>query len=262
MFLNIFNDLGEKLKNNAYNIVLTAIIVLIAIVLLLILKFITLRVKRGKNKRIYTVVKIIESIMKYIIVLVVIFIILDIWGFDVTAALIGVAIVVLVIGLGSQELIKDIIAGISIVIEEQYDLDEIVEINGFKGKVLEIGLRTTKLINYLGEIRIIRNGTIKEVSNYSRTFSVATAIVTIDYKENVDKVVTLLDEILPSLKDNYPQIIEGPIVSGVEQLTEKGIDIKITAKTESEEHYSVQRALLKKINEVFEEHNIQIPYKK
>ena len=262
MFLNLISDLATWITRNAYNLIITIVIILIAMVLLIFFKFVTGKIKKIKNKRTYTVLKLIESIIKYIIVLITFFVILGVWGFDVTEALVGVGIIVLVIGLGAQDLIKDLIAGIGIVIDEQYDIDEIIEINGFKGKVVEIGLRTTKLVNNYGEIKTIRNGTISEVSNFSRTFSVAVVKVNIGYKENIDTVITLLDELLPSLKENYPQIIEGPIVTGVESLDDNAITLQITAKTECEEHYKVQRALLKRIKELFEEHNIEIPYNK
>ena len=262
MILSLLTDLGNWIKVNTFNLIITIIIILASIVLLLFLKFIVKGVQKKKNKRTYTVVKLIESIMRYIIVLIVFFVILGIWGFNVTAALAGVGIVGLVIGLGAQDLIKDLIAGIGIVMDEQYDIDEVVEINGFKGKVVEIGLRTTRLVNFSGEIRIIRNGSITEVSNFSRTFSLASVIVSVGYKENIDKVITLLDEELPSLKENYPQIIEGPIVSGIDNLGQSSVNIKITAKTNCEEHYSVQRALLKRVKELFDENNIEIPYNK
>lgn len=262
MILSLLSDLGEWIKVNTFNLIITIIIILAYIVLLFFLKFIVRGVKKKKNKRTYTVVKLIESILRYIIVLIVFFVILGIWGFNVTAALAGVGIVGLVIGLGAQDLIKDLIAGIGIVMDEQYDIDEVVEINGFKGKVVEIGLRTTRLVNFSGEIRIIRNGSITEVSNFSRTFSLASVVVSIGYQENIDSVITLLDEDLPSLKEAYPQIIEGPVVTGVENLDKSSVNIKITAKTNCEEHYSVQRALLKRVKELFDENNIKIPYNK
>lgn len=260
MILNILNEVTQWIKVNAYNLIITIAIILIAFIVLIFLKFITTKIKKIKNKRTYTVVKLIESIIKYLIVIIAFFVILGVWGFNVTEALVGVGIIVLVIGLGAQDLIKDLIAGLGIVIDEQYDIDEIVKINNFKGKVVEVGLRTTKLVDTYGEIKIIRNGTITEVSNFSRTFSVAKVYVTIDYSENIDKVISLLDESLPSLKENYPQIIEGPIVSGVENLDNNGVVLKINAKTECEAHYKVERALYKRIKELFEEKNIKIPY--
>jgi len=253
-------EMQEWLEINLWRLVLSIIVLLVVTALILVMKVISMRVKKGKNKRSYTVIKLVESIIKYLLILITIFILLSIWGIDVTAALAGVGIVGLIVGLGAQDLIKDLIAGIGIVMDNQYDVDEVVEINGFKGKVAEIGLRTTRLINAAGEIRIIRNGSISDLSNFSRTFSVAVALIDVAYEEDLDEVIKLLDDNLPTLKENYPQIIEGPIVVGVETLADSSVTIKVTAKTNPEDHYAVQRALLKYIKELFEQHNIEVPY--
>lgn len=253
-------DLGSWLESNLFNLIFSVVTIIVAITLILIMKIISSKVKKMKNKRSYTVIKLVESIVKYLIILISIFVLLGLWGVDVTTALAGIGIVGLVVGLGAQDLIKDLIAGIGIVIDNQYDVDEVVEINGFKGKVIEIGLRTTRLVNATGEIRIIRNGSISDLSNFSRTFSVAVALIDIAYEENIDKVINLLEEKLPMLIEIYPQIIEGPIVVGVDTLADSSVTIKVTAKTNPEDHYSVQRGLLKYIKELFDEYNINMPY--
>lgn len=265
MFLNmtlteLYDKIVNWLKENTIILVFTLLIVVVAMIIIFIAKLITSRAKKRKNKRTYTVVKLIESIIRYVVIIVAFIAVLGVWGVNVTAALAGVGIVGLVVGLGAQDLIKDLIAGVGIVMDSQYDIDEVIEINGFKGRVLEIGLRTTRIVNAAGEVRIVRNGSISDVTNFSRTFSVAATLVDIDYKEDIDKVITLLNEKLPSLKDYYPQIIEGPAVAGVEELASSGVTIKITAKTEAEEHYSVQRGMRKYIKELFDENNIEIPY--
>ena len=249
----------QWLKLHVRSLIITGVIIIITVILLIIIKFVAHRMKK-KNNRSYTVAKLIQSILNYAVIIVAIFAVLSSWGIDVTAALAGVGVLSLIIGLGAQDLIKDFLAGIGIVFEDQYEIDDVVEIDGFKGKVTEIGLRTTKLISFNVEIRIIRNGQISQVSNFSRSYSLAVVVVNVAYKENIDKVITLLDEKLPSLKENYKQIIEGPIVAGVEDLKDSSVAIRITAKTESEEHYAVERALKKFVKEVFDENNVEIPF--
>ncbi len=244
---------------NLGRLIFSVIVILIAVGLIIIMGIIVARVNKKKNRRTYTVARLLQSIIKYTIVIIVLFVILAIWGVNVTAALAGLGIAGLIIGLGAQDIIKDFLAGIGIVFENYYEIDDIVEIGGFKGRVLEIGLRSTKLINVQGEIKIFHNGAIVEVSNFSRTFSMAIVNVTVSYTENIDKVISLLDEKLPVLKENYPQILEGPIVAGVDDLNSSGVVIRITAKTNAEEHYAVQRALKKYIKETFENNNIIIP---
>lgn len=253
-------DITVWLDDNLINLVFSAIAIMVTLALILIMKMITLRVKKVKNKRSYTVLKLVETIFEYLIVIIAIFVLLGIWGIDVTSALAGLGVLGIIVGLGAQDLIRDLIAGIGIVIDNQYDVDEVVEINGFKGKVTKIDLRTTRLDNSAGEIRIIRNGTITALSNFSRTFSVAEVLVDIAYEENIDNVINILENKLPLLKDTYPQIIEGPIVVGVDTVTDNSVSIKVTAKTNPEKHYSVQRGLLKYIKEIIEQNDIKVPY--
>ena len=252
-------DITIWFEEHLLNLVFSVFTVIISLTLILIIRIITSKVKKVKSKRSYTVINLVESILKYLIIIITIFTLLGIWGNDVTAALVGVGIVSLVVGLGAQDLIKDLIAGIGNVMDNQYDVDEVVEINGFKGKVIEIGLRTTKLVNSHGEIRIIRNGSSQALSNFSRTFSVAKVLIDIAYKENIDKVTHLLEEKLPLLKETYPQIIEGPLVVGVDSFDNNSVTIIITAKTNAEDHYAVQRGLLKHIKEIFDQNNISVP---
>ena len=140
----------------------------------------------------------------------------------------------------------------------EFEVGKLIDMNNFT----TIEKAITKLINANGEIRIIRNGMISQVSNFSRSFSVAAINVDILYNENIDNVIELLNEKLPLLKENYNQIIEGPIVAGVDELKNNAVSIRITAKTEAEEHYAVRRALLKYTKEIFEENNIKIPTNK
>lgn len=260
-FLEAAAPPANWLKKNLQNFVSTGIVVLILLLLLIVMKVITRKIKhKSKNKRSYTVIKLLENIIKYTAFIIAIFVVLKIWGVDVSAALAGVGIVGLVVGLGAQDLIRDFLAGLGIIFDNQYEIDDTVCINGFKGRVTEIGLRTTKIVDYTGEIKIIRNGNITEVSNFSRTFSLASVVVEVAYKEDIDKVIALLEENLHTVKENYPQIIEGPVVIGVDDLKTNGVGIRINAKTIPEEHYAVKRGILKTVKELFDKNQIEIPF--
>ena len=168
-------------------------------------------------------------------------------------------LILFVFGIGAKNVIGDVIAGITIVFGNYYDVDEIISIQGFKGKVIDIGIRSTKIMNWQGEVRIFMNGSILEVSNYSRNFSVASVLVEISRKEDINHVTSLLDEELPSIKELFPQIIEGPNVVGIEEMGSEKIILRINAKTNPEEHYVVERGIMKAIKEIFEKNNIQLP---
>lgn len=250
--------------NNAKMLLSTAIIIGVLFIVLIIARTITKRFinkNNGKRKHAITLAKMILSIIKYVVYILGIIIILGVWGLDVTPILAGAGILALAVSLGAQQLINDLISGICIVFENQYDVDDIVEIDGFKGRVEEISLRSTKIVNWKNDIKIINNGNINTVINYSKAPSIGSVEVNITYKENIDRVIEILEENLDSIREMFPQVIEGPSVVGVTNLGESYVSIRIDVKTIAEEHYAVERGLKKFVKELFEKENIDVPYK-
>ena len=108
---------------------------------------------------------------------------------------------------------------------------------------------------------MISNGDITSVTNFSKYPSVGVVEVQISYKENIERVVKLLEDNLSGLKNKYEQILEGPnIVGGILGLNDNGVSIRITVKTESEKHYEVERGIKQTVKELFEKEGIEIPY--
>ena len=257
MFIDKFKKFIEI---NVMRLIATGIAIVVIFILLIILKVIINRfIKKAKTRRAVTLAKLIQSIFRYSIYIIGVISIVAVWGYNVSTLLAGAGIMGLIIGLGAQSLIADLLSGISIVFENFYEIDDVIEINGFKGKVVEIGLRTTQLVNWKGELKIIANGEIKEVINYSRNFSVADVTVTISYQDDISKTISLLEAKLPAVKEMFPQIFEGPDVLGVRNLGVNGVDIGIIAKTTPEEHYAVERGIRKYIRNLFIENGITIP---
>lgn len=254
---------GEFIIDNTKNLISTIITLFILFLILLITRIITKRfIKKnnGKRKHAVTLVKMIHSIIKYVVWILTVIIILGIWGIDITPILAGAGILALGISLGAQKLINDLICGFCIVFENQFDVDDVVEIDGFKGRVEEISLRSTKLINYKNEVKMINNGSIETVINYSKGPSLGIVDVDIAYEENIDHVLELLKNNLHIIREKYSQIIEGPNVVGVVDLANSGVTIRVNVKTLPEEHYEVERALKKFIKELFDKENIEIPF--
>lgn len=254
---------GDFLVNNTRNLISTIIALFIAFLILMIVRVITKRfIKRnnGIRKHAVTLAKMIHSIIKYAVWVLTVIIILGVWGLDVTPILAGAGILALAISLGAQKLISDLICGFCIVFENQFDVDDVVEIDGFKGRVDEITLRSTKIINAKNEVKIINNGSITTVINFSKGPSVGVVDVDIAYEENIEHVMKVLKDNLHVIHDKYPQIIEGPNVVGVVDLASSGVTIRVNVKTLPEEHYEVERALKKFIKELFDKENIEIPF--
>ena len=259
-----FESIGKFWVEQASKIIATLVVVLVAVLLVFIVRFITkkfIKKQEGRRKHAITLAKMLLSVFRYFVVIVAIIIILGIWGINVLPVLVGAGILTIAISFGAHKLIADLIGGICIVFEDYYDIGDVVEINGFKGKVIEIGLKSTKLINWKNEVRMISNGDIIAVTNYSKYPSVGVVEVQIAYKEDVNRVVELLENKLSNLKSTYVQILEGPnVVGGLLGLNENGVSIRITVKTESEKHYEVERAIKKIVKELFEVEGIEIPF--
>jgi small conductance mechanosensitive channel len=247
-------DEATKVITSAVLIVATAIIFIV--VGLIVGRFV--RKQKEKRRRSVTVAKMVQSIFRYTFAIIIIIIILNVWGLSVMPILAGAGIIGIAIGFGAQSLIKDLIAGIAIVFDNYYDIGDVIEINGFKGTVVELGLKSTRIQNWKGEIKIFFNGDIKDVINYSKNSSTGVVEFEVDGRESIDKVLTLLEEKLVYLKDVFPQIIEGPNVIGITKITGRGFNVLITVKTASETHYSVQREINRVIKELFEANNIRL----
>jgi len=217
--------------------------------------------KEGPSKkRMQTIFKLVNSITKYLVYVVALLIILAFWGVNVLPALAGLGIMGLVIGLGAQSLIKDFISGFFIIFEHHFDVGDIVEINGYKGEVIDIGLKTTKLKNWKQDIKIISNGSIDSLMNYSASPSVAIIDFGIAYGENIQNVIDILNAELPKFQEVYPDITDVPMVLGVYELANSSVNLRVMVKTRTEKHYAIERAIRQKIKEILDANNIEIPF--
>lgn len=212
------------------------------------------------KKRKQTITKVINSITKYIVSIVAFIIILSIWGVNVAPALAGLGILGLVIGLGAQKFINDLISGFFIVFEHHFDVGDKIEVQGFKGEVTDIGLKTTKIRNWKGDTKIVSNGEISTLINFSRNFSVAIADFGIAYREDVQKTIEILTAELPKIRPLFPVIIEDPQVLGVIELGNSSVNMRVICKTESETQYAIERELRKRIKQILDENGIEIPF--
>ena len=262
-FLTIKDQFLAGLAASVGRFVSSALVLFIALLILRISKITLKRIGQRPSpnqRRKRTVARVIRSITKYTIWLIAILIILSLWGVNVAPALAGLGIMGLVIGLGAQKFINDLIAGFFIIFEHHFDVGDKIEVKGFKGEVVDIGLKTTKIKNWKNEILILSNGEVTSLINFSKDISVAAVEFGIAYKEDMQKVIDLLNLELPKIKDLFPQIIEDPKVVGVTNLNASSVDMRVTCKTLNEQHYAVERGMRQRIKEILDEHNIEIPF--
>ncbi len=214
----------------------------------------------NQTNRILTIKILFKNIVKYILIIIVFLAILTVYKVDVNAVLAGLGIVGLIFGLAIQDIIKDLLSGISIILENQYMIGDVIEINGFKGEVKFLGLRTTRIQNYKGEVMILSNRNINQVINYSTDYSLAIIDVPVSYESDFIKVENCLKKVAKELKKDYSVIKEDINVLGIDQLADSAIVYQVTAKVEANNQYQIQREMKKRIKLAFDKENLKIPY--
>ncbi len=233
-----------------------AIVWLIYQVLKLILNLI------GKSGgRLQSVTSLISGLLKYVAVIAAIVWGLSILGINTTAVLAGVGIVGLILGFGAQSLIEDIITGAFIIFENQYSVGDIIILDDFRGIVRSIGVRTTVIEDAGGNLKVVNNSDIRNFQNRSRNNSVALVVVSVAYSTDLKKLEAMLDESLPALKQEHPELyLKTPRYLGVDNLGESGIDLKFAADVTEENIFNGQRMLARDLKILFDEKGVEIPF--
>lgn len=255
------NILGKSLK-------ILLIFITIKVLVSVINKVVDKTIKNRKsehlfnNNRATTVGEILKKLIKYLLYFLGIVIVLEMFNINTTSILATAGIGGLAIGFGAQSLVKDIITGVFIFLEDQYSVGDLVQIGSFQGNVEELGLRVTKLRDFSGELHIIPNSSIQIVTNKTRGPMRALVKITVAYEENIDKVVTVLEKICEEIKNSNISIVEGPSVLAVSNLGAYDVEITIVAKVNPGEQWATEREIRKKVKETFDREGIEIPYPK
>ncbi len=213
-----------------------------------------------KNHRLETLISLVQNIIKYIILIIVVISIMATYGVNVTSLIAGLGVTTAIVGLAFQDIAKDLITGFSIVTEGQYEVGDTIEVDGFIGEVVFLGLRTTRILNYKGETKIIANHYMDKIINYSLHNSLAIVDVGVAYEEDQDKVVRVLENLSKEL-DGKIKDAKGEIkILGINELSDSCIVYRVVLEVETMQHYDVERILRKEIKAAFDKENIKIPY--
>ena len=195
------------------------------------------------NRRTKTIGKLIRNVISYTVNFIVILLILDQLDVKLTPLLAGAGVLGLAIGFGAQSLVKDVITGFFIIFEDQFSVGDEIQIRTFKGTVEEIGLRVTRIKTWTGEVHIIPNGSIQEVTNYSVHNSLAVVDITVTYAEDIERILTILKEVVDRVFKEQPNIIKAPEVLGLEMMSATEMTIRITAECKANTQGSITRII-------------------
>lgn len=215
---------------------------------------------RMDPRRSQTMRTLINNIIKYTIYFIAFLNVFTFLGYNPQPLLASAGVIGLAIGFGAQNLVRDVITGFFIIFEDQFAVGDVVTINNVTGTVQEIGLRVTRIKVWTGEVHIIPNGSIGEVTNLSISNSVAVVDVSVSYNEDIDQVIKILEEAAQRWEEAYEEIVKTPTVLGVERFGASDVVIRVIAECKPMQHFPVMRKLRADIKNMFDERGIEIPY--
>ncbi len=264
-FIKIIQGLNiDKIISKIVSLVI--IILIMVITVKISTRFVDKFIARQKKikialdeKRINTITTVLKSLLRYTIYFFGISAIL--YQFIGTISLTFASIGGVAIGLGTQNLIKDIVNGFFIVFEDQFSVGDYINIGDKGGIVESIGLRLTKLKDFNGDIHVIPNGSIAQITNHSRASMRVLVEVDVAYEEDVDRVTEVLQGVCEKFRDNE-DIVEGPKVLGVSALKDSGVTFTLWATAKSMTQWECERNLRREVKKALDREGIEIPYPK
>jgi small conductance mechanosensitive channel len=216
-----------------------------------------------REKRARTAASLVRTVGTSLVLLIAGMMLFREIGMDITPLLAGAGVAGLAIGFGAQSLIRDIIAGIFILSEDQFHVGDVIQAAGVSGQVERMTLRMTIVRDLHGVVHFIPNGEIKVASNLTKEWSRAVLEVGVSYEEDVDRVTRVLSEVGQALADDETfgkLVLEPPQVLGVEALADSQVTIRMLVKTLPVKQWEVARELRRRIKMRFDREGIQIPY--
>ncbi len=244
--------------------VATVLNVILAITLVFLVSNVILMILglfRKKSGRTGTLATVTSSLIKYAAVLVAFCWVLTIIGVNVSTIFASVGIFALILGFGAESLVADLVTGVFILFENQYNVGDIIEVDGFRGKVKEIGIRTLSIEDTGSNIKIINNSDLKNIVNRSNQQSVAVCDVSVSYEIDLEALDKKLNTITKGIKERNAGIFIGRVECiGVESLADSGVVLRFIADVTEENIFKGRRLLNKEIKIAFDKADITIPY--
>lgn len=218
-------------------------------------------IKKGlRKKRQETIKKISLNTIKTIILIIISIKILSIFGVNISRILAGIGIVSVVIGLALQDIMKDYLAGIFIILEDQYDIGDYVEINGFEGTVTNISLRSTVITNMYGQIMIMSNRNISQVNNLNKKLQEVIIDIPMPYELSTKKIDKILDDIKKRCEKELESTIGEFSIWGLNEFDTSSLKYRIAISAKPNTQWDVKRHINRIIKEEYEKNKINIPH--
>lgn len=211
-------------------------------------------------RRTQTIGRLVNNVVSYTVNFIVIMLILSELGVELAPLLAGAGVMGLAIGFGAQSLVKDVITGFFIIFEDQFAVGDVIKTGNFQGTVEEIGLRVTRIKSWTGEVHIIPNGSILEVTNFSTNNSVGVVDVAIAYDSDIEKATEVIRRTALEVFEGNENMIKAPEVLGVQTIGAAEIVLRVTFECKPLTHHGVGREMNAAIKKALGEAGIEAPH--
>lgn len=215
--------------------------------------------ERKKRK---TIIDLFRNVFKYIVVIFVILFILNLYGYNIKTIVAGLGIVATVLGLALQDTLKDLIAGITIILENYYVTGDYVKYNNFSGEVIELTLKCTKIKSFEGEVLTIANRNVVEIINLSQKEAQVMISVPVAYENDITEVEKIINEKILVEANNISDVIKNSgQYKGIEKLDDSCVCYLVSVNCKQENQWQVRRDFTRLILTILKKYNIKIPYR-
>lgn len=259
----LFDTVDDSFPGITVNIV-TLCRLVVMILLMLILENVCMLVLshlHPRSNRGSTMITILQSCVRYLAVFISIIWALTILGVNIGTLFAGVGILALIIGFGAESMIADVVTGVFMLFEGQYNVGDVVEVSGFRGTVRSIGIRTTMIEDLGGNVRIVNNSNMTNVLNRSHNESLSVCLIGVPYGTDIERLEGELPEMLYSIYINHTDIFKGtPKYLGVEKLAESSIVLKFIAAVDEANIYNGNRVLNRDLLVGFKHVGVELPF--
>ena len=259
----LFKSVGDMLKGIHINLISIVQVIMMVLLVLALENLILWAVGliKPKNPRAQTLLSIFGSIMRYITAIVIICWGLTILGANVGTIVAGVGIIALIIGFGAESLIADMVTGVFMLFENQYNVGDYIEVGGFRGKVTNIGIRTTSLEDAGGNVKIINNSMMTNLLNRSDHTSRAVSTIGIPYETDLEALEAKIPDMMKGILERHSNILLAePVYLGVDALADSSVNLKFVAEVEDKDIFSAARVLNRELFLEFRKAGVEVPF--
>lgn len=260
-FIGLFNFEKNEVQSFGLIEILKVLIMASAVITLTSLLQFFLALPKPKSHRLRSMLTIISSVISYVAFIVILCWGLSILGVDVGTIVAGVGIVALIVGFSAQSLISDVVTGTFMIFENQYNVGDIIEVDGFRGTVTSIGIRTTCITDASGNVKIINNSSMKNILNRSDKVSRSVCDFGIPYETDIEKLELSIPKLLEDIFAKHQDVMLAvPVYLGVQELADSAVILRFIVEVEEQNIFSGARILNHDLFVGFKKLGVEVPF--